>query len=116
MASYTETTKTAEYIAVSTIETPQETNIKMLPGAAVDGPAPILNVSSSKGKKVNKMKKKKKRCLFMCFSNMHFDNEEEKEKGLAFLKSENRKLSMVMCCSNFQVGPKLEFGPRKTGK
>ena len=115
MASYTGTTKTAEYIAVSTIETPQETNIKMLPGAAVDGLAPILDVSSSKGKKVNKMKKKK-RCLFMCFSNMQFDNEEEKEKASVFLKSENRKLSMVMCCSNFHVGSELEFGPKMTAK
>ncbi|XVE63407.1 hypothetical protein DITRI_Ditri07aG0017900 [Diplodiscus trichospermus] len=115
MASYTESTKTAEYITVPAVESPHETNIKMLSGAAIDAQTSnAVDVSSSKLKKEKKMKKK--RCLFMCCSNMQFENEEEKEKALAILKSENGKLAMVMCCSNFQVGAELDFAPRKPGK
>ncbi|OMO92419.1 hypothetical protein COLO4_17597 [Corchorus olitorius] len=82
-----ETTKTAEYIAISTTETPMETNTKIFHGAAaaVDAPPPS---GCSKGKKMNKMKKKKKRGLFLCCSNMQFENEEQTEKALAFLKGD----------------------------
>ncbi|KAK8622666.1 hypothetical protein V6N13_117572 [Hibiscus sabdariffa] len=93
MASNSKTT--AEYITVATTyETPPE--------ASVDTQQP------PKGKKVDK---KKKRCLCMCFSNMQFENEEEKEKTMTFLKSEEIKLAMVMCCSNFQVGPNVTKVP-----
>ncbi|XVE63410.1 hypothetical protein DITRI_Ditri07aG0018200 [Diplodiscus trichospermus] len=84
----------------------------MLSWAAIDAQTP--NAFDVKAKKVKKTKKK--RCLFMCFSNMQFENEEEKEKALAILKSENGKLAMVMCYSNFQVGTELYFAPKKPGK
>ena len=110
-----EITKTAEYTAVSTLETPPEANTKMFQGAAAVGvPAVGTESTCSKGKKM----KKKRRGLFMCCSNMEFENEEEMEKALAALKGgdEKRKLGMVMCCSNFQVGESDGFLPRRIAK
>ncbi|KAK8527473.1 hypothetical protein V6N13_085306 [Hibiscus sabdariffa] len=100
---------TAEYIAVATAyETPPGTAYETPPEDSVDAQRP------PEGKKVDK--KKKSRCLCMCFSNMQFENEEEKEKTMAFLKSEESKLAMVMCCSNFQLGPNVTKVPTTPAK
>ncbi|KAB2095687.1 hypothetical protein E1A91_A01G058200v1 [Gossypium mustelinum] len=101
MASNTETSKTtAEYIAVSpTFEPPLEAAL----------------VVQSKNKNKNK-NKKNRRCMFLCFSNMQFENEEEKAKALPFLNSGETKVGMVMCCSNFQIGSEHEDAPPKIPK
>ncbi|MBA0549977.1 hypothetical protein Golob_020963 [Gossypium lobatum] len=99
MASNTETSKTtADYIAVS---------------AAVEPPPEAALVVQSKNKN---NKKKNRRCIFLCFSNMQFENEEEKAKAFQFLNSGETKVGMVMCCSNFQIGSELEDAPSKIPK
>ncbi|KAG8502506.1 hypothetical protein CXB51_000122 [Gossypium anomalum] len=99
MASSNETSKTtAEHIAVSaTFEPPPEAAL----------------VVQSKNKNKNK---KNRRCIFLCCSNMQFENEEEKAKALPFLNSGETKVGMVMCFSNFQIGSELEDAPPKIPK
>ncbi|KAF5478583.1 hypothetical protein F2P56_005126, partial [Juglans regia] len=66
-----------------------------------------LNHNNIYKKKKMKMKKKK---VFLCCSNVEFETEGEREKVLSYLEKNTKNYSLMMCCSNIDVGPKTDLG------